>query len=267
MGAPYIGVTGVVTPADVAAVAACVPLIPPSHRLMAGVLASAKTLRGDAATNRRYPPFRDVERLLSDLAAVGAWPVVHFNCRDGLDEHLGTLARALPSMSGLQLNMVRPDLGAVGRFLRARPDVEFILQVNRGAVGPGAPVTAEAIAAYVERCESAAEHALIDLSGGRGEPMDAALAGEVLRLWGPGWHAAPSFAGGLGPDAGPTLAALGATAARHGWRPTSLSFDVESRVRVPCADPIAGEPYQDDLDGDLVRGWVSVAAAAIGGAS
>lgn len=267
MRAPYIGVTGIVTTADVSAIAACVPLVPPSHRLMAGVLVSAKTLRGERTTNRRYPPWRNVERLLSDLAAAGAWPVVHFNCRrDDLSDLLPLLAENLPSMRGLQLNIARPSIFAVGEFCRARPDVEFILQANRSAAPPGEGVTAEHIAAYVAEYGRHEAHALIDLSGGRGESLNVDLAADLLRrVWRDGWQTRPGVAGGLGPDAGPALDALRAALDGSAWPLASLSFDAESRVRVPCADPIGEEPYQDDLDGALARRWVALAASAVTG--
>ncbi len=268
MGAPYIGITGIVTPDDVATIATCVPLVPPSHRLMAGVLVSAKTLRGERTANRRYPPWRSVEQLLSDLAAAGAWPVVHFNCRrDDLSDLLPQLAENLPSMRGLQLNIARPSIFAVGDFCRARPDVELILQANRSAAPPGESITAEHIGAYVAEYGRHEAHALIDLSGGRGESLNVDLAADLLRrVWRDGWLTRPGVAGGLGPDAGPALDALRTALDGSAWPLATLSFDAESRVRVPCADPIADEPYQDDLDADLARRWVEVADAALRGA-
>lgn len=257
----YIGATGFVqAPRDVAIAAACVALTPPSHCFMAGVLASAKTLRGEPTPSRRYPPFRAVERLLYELDDLGAWPVVHFNCRDGLDEHLARLAEECPSMRGLQLNVANPDPEAIARFLRLRSDVAFVLQVNRGAVERGAPITAEAIAAYVARYAEVATYALIDLSGGEGKALDTALALDVLRRWSPAWQTRPSFAGGLGPHAEETVQVL---CRDGGHDPRGLSFDAESLLRTPCTDPIPGERHQDTLDPDLAPRWVACAASAI----
>ncbi|TAK27243.1 MAG: hypothetical protein EPO40_16600 [Myxococcaceae bacterium] len=269
MRAPYIGVTGIVTDADVAAVTACVPLVPPSHRLMTGVLASAKTLRGERTLNRRYPLFRDVERLLAALSAAGAWPVVHFNCRrDDLSDLLPLLAESLPSMRGLQLNIARPSIFAVGDLCRARPDVEFILQANRSAAPSGESVTAEHIGGYVAEYGRHEAHALIDLSGGRGESLNVDLAADLLRrVWRDGWLTRPGVAGGFGPDAIPALDALRVALDGSAWPLSSLSFDAESRVRLPCADPIVGEPYQDDLDPERAFRWVALASDAIRAAS
>ena len=258
---PSVGVTGIVTDDDVAVIAECVKLLPPTHRLMAGVLVSAKTLRGEATANRRYPLIGRVEELLSGLAAVGAWPVVHFNCREGLREHVAAMVRAFPSMRGLQLNVVRPDRVAIGGLRRDRPEVEFILQVNRGSASAGEAMTAASVAAYVDGYADVAAHVLLDASGGEGRPLSPELAAEVLDGW--RWACVPSLAGGLGPDASPILYDL-ASRVRNRRRLAWCSVDAESKLRVPVDGADMDVPYQDRLAARKAVAWVRRAAEFFG---
>lgn len=256
---PCIGVTGIVTAADLFTVRDCCALMPWSHRFMAGVLVSAKTLRGEHTESRRYPAAAQVEAILAVSAQHGAWPVVHYNTRatgDALTMELAALVRAFPSMRGLQLNVVRPSPSVVNAFAVDHPHVEVIAQMNRAAFGDP-PVPADAI--LYARDYPNASHALLDLSGGRGEDIDTAFAARVARAWP---HAARlGVAGGLGPDAEPTLCALRDDLGAE--RFAALSFDAESRVRVPVEDPIAGAKHQDRLDRDLALAWVSLAARMV----
>ena len=256
---PYIGITGIVTVADLYTVRDCCTLMPWSHRFMAGVLVSAKTLRGEHTESRRYPAAAQVEAILAVSAQYGAWPVVHYNTRAigaVLAMELGLLRGMFPSMRGLQLNVVRPDPAAVASFIARYPDVEVIAQMNRAAFGDP-PVPADAII-YARDYPNAA-HALLDLSGGRGADVDTAFAARVARAWP---HSARlGVAGGLGPDAGPTLRALRDDLGAE--RFASLSFDAESRVRVLVEDPTLGAKHQDRLDRDLALAWVSLAARMV----
>ena len=66
----YIGATGIVTAADLYTVRDCCALTPWSHRFMAGVLVSAKTLRGEYTESRRYPAVAQVDAILEYIAKV-----------------------------------------------------------------------------------------------------------------------------------------------------------------------------------------------------
>lgn len=258
---PYIGVTGIVTMDDVRTIAECVQMLPPTHRLMAGVLVSAKTLRGQSTTNRRYPPVDDVGGLLAELDNVGAWPVVHFNCREDLPEHLDTLAQRFFLARGLQLNVVRPDVEAVAKFTAQRRDMAFILQVNRGAVPRATEITARVVLDYVARYDTVASYALLDLSGGEGRAMSPDLAWQVLDQW--RWEGpAPAFAGGLGPDANDLLTEF-AAGLREPRRFSMCSFDAESKLRTAVGDPVPEAPYQDQLDAAKTTAWVAAVCRLI----
>lgn len=260
---PYIGITGIVNTVDTITVERCVPLVPPSHRLMAGVLVSAKTLRGEAPTSRRYPPFRDVEATLRTLAMTGAWPVVHFNTRDNLTFNLGALCASLPSMRGLQLNVAqfptRDELAAVREM---RPDVEVILQY-RGAD------TSDlyALGARLRPFAGLADVVLVDGSQGTGKPLLAGDAHLAVNVW---LNDAPegiglALAGGFAPESGTMLRRL--------WTGIGsplmacLSFDAESGVRVPVDDPTHGEKHQDRLCRTRALAWVELVASCVRGAT
>lgn len=255
----YIGITGIVSVADLYTVRDCCALTPWTHRFMAGVLVSAKTLRGEYTESRRYPAVAQVEPILAVCASHGAWPVVHYNTRatgDVLTTELAALVRAFPSMRGLQLNVVRPTPSVVDAFAVDHPHVEVIVQMNRAAFG-NPPVPADAI--LYARDYPNASHALLDLSGGRGEDIDTAFAARVARAWP---HAGGlGVAGGLGPAAATTLRALRDDLGAD--RFALLSFDAESRVRVPVEDPIAGGKHQDRLDRDRALAWVSLIAKMV----
>lgn len=218
MRLPYIGITGFASPEDVTTAEQCAALVPRGWRFMAGVLVSAKTLRGEDSPRRRYPPLPSAAGLVRHLAAV-AWPVVHFNTRatgEDLARELRALGRGLPEARGLQLNVVRPDPAAVAAFRREFPGVEVVLQVNRASLDAASPNVSE-IDDYVAAYDGLAEHALLDLSGGAGVPLDLPLARDVVRGW---MHAArPGVAGGLDAASVRQLEGL------------AVSCDAESRVR------------------------------------
>lgn len=273
---PYIGITGVTSADDVAICRSCALLRPPTHRLMAGVLVSAKTMRGDPTESRRYPPFADAEPILSALTAAGCWPVVHYNTSANGDlfaREIDGLTHSLPSMRGLQMNVVAPDPQTVRDFTRVHPDVEVILQVNGSSLSTvkhkgakrGHPYD------YIERYYGV-QHALLDLSSGTGklfEPYD--MANRILECWSLMGEQGVRLgaAGGLGPDSAEMLRDLGdhmnGSEGDPDFELAWLSFDSETRIRVPVADPIVGAKHQDRLDRDKAIAWVYGAAKLIGG--
>ncbi len=262
MSIPYIGITGIVTAGDLATVRECCALMPPSHRLMAGVLVSAKTLRGEATASRRYPAAAQVEAILSSCSRHGAWPAVHYNTRateSVLALELALLSRMFPSMRGLQLNVARPDPDAVAYFAKTRPAVEVIVQINRGAFGE-APVPVDAVR-YAQQYDGV-RHALLDLSGGEGSAVDVSFAARVARGWRV-FAAAPRLgvAGGFGPDSREVLASLREEIGAEPF--AGLSFDAESRLRVPVADPAPGEKNQDALCHEKALAWAGLVASMV----
>ena len=269
---PYIGITGIVTPDDLDTVRECVrvvrdkcpTLVPqtdePTHRFMAGVLVSRKTLTGQPTTNRRYPKIEVVNDLLEACLGHGAFPVVHYNTQSRGAEfarELEQLVKLLPHMRGLQLNVVCPDPDVVQNFtMGSGHRVEVILQINHTSLVRTGKTYQPCDYAlnYCKSSNGGISHALIDASGGRGKLFDQSTADRIIetihRLKDRGVRL--GLAGGLGPDCGEALDNLKAGLAGHGGDPdielVDISFDAESKVRVPVPDPIEGEKYQDMLD-------------------
>lgn len=259
---PYIGVTGLVTSEDVHKVTDAwnsMCHLAPGHRLMAGVLVSAKTLRGEATASRRYPPVGRVPGLVAACREAGLWPVLHYNTREigTLGEQVDRLVATAGVVGGVQFNVVCPDLHALRR-LRWAHGREVILQVNGGSV---ATLGEHRWAGrqYAGLYAGVASYALFDLSGGTGRPFSVAWAARELsadgaeglwRLWG----ISPGVAGGLGPGCADALADL-RTRIGSGLA-GSLSVDAESGLRVPVDDPTPGEKHQDRLSAGKVRGYL-----------
>lgn len=260
---PYIGITGFVSQQEVEALG---KIVRPQgcRRLMAGVLASFKTMHGEPTTNRRYPKFSEVEPLLHSLSELdNVWPVVHFNAprRELLGDLLLELAEKNPSMEGVQLNIVKPDIGAIERFKEAFPHIEVILQANkRSLLGKGEKsVRTEAPSEFLEDYRYVADHILLDLSGGTGKGLDIEWVSQVLAAfhsqWRTEWQVTPGIAGGLGPEAEVVLRAL-----RSHVGPEVLagcSIDAETALRKPIKDPIEGEDFQDILCNEKVISYLS----------
>lgn len=259
MSRPYIGITGIVTVMD-SIMFASLPEFAPGHRRMAGVLVSHKTLHGHPTTNRRYPTLETARQRVQELAEGGAWPTVHYNTRatGPLVDDLLRLAQEVPCVGGIQLNIPRPPLRDLEQFRERHPDIELILQVSEACLGESA-IPEENYHAYVHRYRTVVEHALLDLSGGRGTSLreHLQLFGRVLEYW-PCTEVLPGVAGGLGPGCAPVLQALRAAAPtlREG-----LSLDVESGVRMPVSDPLEGLPYQDQFSYSRALAYVEAVNA------
>lgn len=288
---PYIGITGIVTPDDLDTVKACVerlkaecPTVPggdPTHRFMAGVLVSKKTLNSLPTTNRRYPKFEVVNDLLDACLGHGAWPVVHYNTQaKGADllAEMNRLRELLPAMRGLQLNVVCPDPDAVREFTTPQTgvrDVEVILQVNNTSLVKSAtpPARKAFLLDYVETYVSRGadiSHVLIDASGGNGRIFDH--RGTVDTISDAFFHIQDhgvrlGLAGGLGPECAESLGDIQYELLGQEDDPdillTDISFDAESRVRVPVPDPIEGEKYQDTLDREKALAYVTAVCSII----
>jgi hypothetical protein len=268
MNLPYVGITGIVTDQDVNTVRKCVCALREhthSHRFMAGVLVSRKTLSHEFTSNRRYPEVHEVKDLLEGCLDAGAWPVVHYNTgAEGVKllAELEVLYGYCPAMRGLQLNVVTPDPATIEGFCLAHPEIEVILQVN----GSSLKTTGLPPLGYVQTYRGI-KHALLDASGGNGKGFDPRETSkniwamyEPLRLT--GVHL--GVAGGLGDTSKEALldlrVLLGHRVTMLGIDLKCLSFDAESGVRSPVLDYYEGEPYQDALDQAKALTYVNLLA-------
>lgn len=207
------------------------------RRLVCGALVSGKTRRGLPGTER-YPSLREVGRMASTTSKAPVW--LHYNPSRGLDEEVDQALLALchvlagrpegepiESPDGFQINApgVAPEVMA--RVRANHPRTEIVMQVSREGVGSDAAADFDA---YVRRYAGACDHALIDLSRGRGIPIDVEWTADLLRRYAPGWLALgirPAIAGGLGPDSGAVLERL---AGLVGPLLLECSFDAETNV-------------------------------------
>lgn len=292
---PYVGITGFTSLDDVS----IIPTLPRpafNHRLMAGVLVSAKTLRGEAVGSKRYPAIGEVRGLLLALKEAGAWPTVHFNTRD-LAHDLERLMFALGgttgadgdadnpvtpfasqgALGGIQFNVVCPPCGELEWLRTVFPHVEIILQVNGSSLREFERATkrsrhpVEAVGAYVAQYadDGLCDHVLLDLSGGRGEFIDAAWCASVLDHYALPWFAqglSVGIAGGLGPNADVKLREIAGYVSRGTLMERLISYDAESAVRVPVHPEYAieGEKHQDALDGEKARAYVEAVNKGMG---
>lgn len=253
--APYLAVTGVASFDDAVALCRLRAKHTGSRRLVAGVLVSAATLRGECVESLRYPPFRVLGRLLPMLALARWIPAVHFNSRatgEELEAELATLAE-LSCLRMLQLNLTAPSVGAIARFRARAPDVEVVVQLN-----PATLAAADSLRGVVYRYGPVAEHGLLDASRGTGCPFDVEqMARSIFGVEDTAHRAGVRLgvAGGLNEDPRDPITALRAEIGDTTF--AALSFDVETGVRtaVPGADTT--RKGQDRLDPAKVSGYLA----------
>lgn len=252
---PYIGITGFAAPYDVPAVARARSLLPPGYLCMAGVLVSGKTLHNRELPNIRYPRPSLLSLIFQKLSAAGAWAVAHYNPggqKEPLSEQLSLLMEKVPWARGIQMNWVNPDPKEVDRFRQLHPDIPLILQVNKSSLVSRDP---EEVRRYVRSYEGRCAYALVDMSGGRGAPIDEEWAASVLKGWTPE-DPLPGVAGGLGKGSGGLISRLQQSC------PVPLSCDAEGKIRIPVN---AKSGHGDDtLEIELAEAYLTEACAALG---
>ncbi len=262
---PYLGITGVVSPQDVGTIEECREILPPTHDMMAGVLVSGKTLKGQVVTNLRYPTIGQAVQRIKALSLIpNVFPTLHYNTggdKDPLHSQLRFLLETFPGFQGgVQLNVVKPGLGSIKLTRERFPDVKIILQVNGSSVRSKTP---EAVEEYVRAYAGHVDYALIDFSGGKGHTASPSLWYEILHRLGP-MASAHNFglvvAGGLGPEGGETIKAV-----RDLGPLAPFGVDAETKVRVEVDNPLYGEKYQDRLDRGLSLAYVRSVGAALCG--
>jgi hypothetical protein len=232
---PYVGVTGFMTPQEVRAALRCHN--PASGRkLMVGVLASAKTLRGE--TNRypnRYPKTENIGDIFQGHR--NALNLVHYSSDESedLSEQLPRLIKSSgPHLDGFQLNVCWPETGALKRFhaLTAHK-YRIVLQIGKRAMEEVTfqpKALAERVADYVKN--DVIDDILIDASGGKGQPLDARIARDYLRA-----IAARDFDINLGVAGGLCAETLRSISHLLDEFP-GLSIDAEGKLRDVASDDL-----------------------------
>jgi len=265
--APYVGVTGFVSVDEILALArpwrdGLLRGLP--HRVMGGVLVSAKTLRGEATESLRYPDVAMLPLLLGCLDSRGYWPALHFNSRatgEALDEELARVVDMVPSFGGLQLNLRGLSPDAVARLRFRRPDVELIVQVTPADIAD--PSAYAAWYDHAARFTDVAQHVLFDASGGQGKPADEdtlQAIEDALALANAECGPMPCMgvAGGFDAANGDLFRRLA-----FGASPRPLSFDAEGRLRVPVAGADPARKHQDRLDPRLALEYLAAATTEL----
>ncbi len=204
--APYVGVTGFTNRKQVED--ALLAFTHTSRRLMVGVLASYKSLRGMPLKPKWavQTPHADT---LAELFVLynRALNLVHY-AADRVDlahlaDDLALVAQyAGLCLDGFQLNVPWPDPDVLRWCRKTRTSFpippRFVLQVSVEAVAE-AGGTMEGVASRLAAYEGLADYALFDASGGQGKPLDAERALAFLRAC-DGSLVRLGVAGGLGAD-------------------------------------------------------------------
>lgn len=213
MSTRYVGITGLVSRAEVDA---CLDALPTGMTLMCGVLVSAKTLRGEKNRWwRRYPKPEDIAGIFSDDPR--CLNLIHYCDDEPPDASLVSRLQKFGGehCHGFQFNGAWPEPPT----LVALAGCHVVLQLNPRK---GSLSNLRRAVAGLRHCDA---HVLIDGSGGRGVPISSDVAdgwGMTIRGWF-GNDIGLGFAGGLGADHLLRIAAE--------VRSYNASTDVEGPVR------------------------------------
>ncbi len=238
---PYIGVTGFMSQEETDAVLDVVPK-KPSHLLMVGVLASAKTLEVPPIPVRRperYPPRERIQRIFSpDPRALN---LVHYatDRRERAGEELHALSGVVGTV-GFQANVRWPDItpGLAAACLRKRT----VLQIGARAMAalgfrPGV------IVGRFEKYAPYFTDVLLDPSGGEGLMLDLDRASTFVEEFATQYPTLGiGVAGGLCKETLPSVQGL---LRRYPF----LSIDAEGRLR----------DVDDHLDLEAAKAYVRCA--------
>lgn len=221
---PYVGVTGFMSRVEVKEAFKIIPQ-ESQRRLMVGVLMSSKTLAGQQNKwSSRYPKKEAVADIFVDDPR--ALNLVHYST-----DHPETLCSQLREITelassridGFQLNIAWPPVSEIEYYNEANPEKFLVLQIGSGAMAQVESMErfTELVGAYLPMIDAI----LIDMSGGRGEYLDAVKGSEYFRALHDYSALGLGIAGGLGPD---TLHALDPLIREF----PDLSVDAEGRLRI-----------------------------------
>lgn len=249
----YIGVTGFMTRGEVNQALATLDNLErekmrsPHHLLMVGVLASSKTLAG--GTNKypkRYPKVTEIEPIFPpDRRTLN---LIHYATDDQetLYEQLCQLVEySGPYLDGFQLNIAWPNPDTLSHF-GAEHDMRIVLQLGSRALEL-CEHDPKKVVRELKQYDGLISHVLLDMSGGKGVPMDPAKTAEYVdalhsfneSLSGPCPEFGVGIAGGL---AGGAFEPIKNLVQKY----KGLSIDAEGRLR----------SSQDDLGYGMVDSYM-----------
>jgi len=211
MEVPYIGITGVMNRAQVAAIGAGALnlLYRTGRQIMMGVLVSSKTLAGGQNKYPHlYPPVKNLPSIfVSDPRFLN---FVHYNTDNPLflREELfkiikffqgGEKKNGLNWLNGFQLNIAWPAISQLEDVKTAFPAFKIVLQIGPQALEQ-ADYSPEKVMAMASGYLPFVDYFLLDVSAGFGKPLDADNIRPYLRGLSDLFSAGLVIAGGLGPD-------------------------------------------------------------------
>lgn len=230
MKIPYIGITGFMKRQEIIEVMSVVPKKMEKRKIMIGVLASGKTLKGGLNKYpNHYPPVLTISQIfLRDYRSLN---LIHYHTEreKNLEEQLLFLtALAGPNCQGFQLNMAWPDPASLERFhsyFKTGYRRTIVLQIGSEAfakIDYSPDVLTDKITG--EYC-GLIDYILLDLSGGKEMPFNPEFIGRCLHVLSQkNLYIGIGIAGGLGPDN------VGLIASLIKLYP-DLSWDAEGRLR------------------------------------
>ena len=231
----YIGITGVTSKTELAAVTNILPT-ENKQLVMVGVLASSRTIRGEPNKfPRRYPRPADLGSIFSDQTH--RLNLVHFNTKEPhrlVNDLSTTRDLAGPYCHGFQLNMAWPDCKALGTYKARFPRDTLVLQCGGKALDEVGrdPLN---LALRAKEYIGLVEYVLVDPSGGTGTEFDPRFAFHCVdclndELWRD--NIGIVVAGGL--HAGNLTTQLSRIMRQF----KGVSIDAEGRLRNPADDTL-----------------------------
>lgn len=236
---PYIGITDFTSVQEVLCANSVLfhRLPPGSDRLLhVGVMTSFKTLHG--IPSRWTDIFPSVHDLRDIFACPHVYNCLHYADYEGQEDPSNKLTQVLhkcgPHLHALQLDMIWPDPEQINRWTSLMPsNFEVVLQVGKPAmeyIHHDPNYLVERLREY----EGSVHRVLLDMSMGRGVPMEASTLMphlEILQTHLP--HLGLVVAGGLGPF---TIHLAQALIAEF----PNISIDAQSKLRASgnAMDPI-----------------------------
>jgi len=143
------------------------------HIPMLGFLVSYKTLNEQSTQNRRYPPIRDLPKLLQATGGK-VLTMVHYNSKepDSLSDQVFKIFNEIYETDlcrAIQLNIVWPNINQVTKIKEKYPDMQIVFQASHRAMDGKTPTQ---ITKGIKEYGNLINYVLIDPSGGRGLEFD-----------------------------------------------------------------------------------------------
>ena len=180
---PYIGVSAVMNPEDALAVLKMLPAHT-TRQLMIGTVASERTLKGQTNSwPNRFPVVARMRDIFPEDPR--ALNLIHDATRNDwtLAAQLGRLVELTGQhLSGFQLNLPWPNPDELQRFKRSHPPLVLVTQLsprNLEHVGGSLRTVTKK---FCNIYEGIADGILIDMSRGKGVPLDPERTLELLEM-------------------------------------------------------------------------------------